>query len=438
MFVWNHFTNDARVMREGLTLSEGGYDVDLIAIDDPKDDKVLKFETINDKFRVHRVRMYPWLLEVYQNNKKAFIISIAGVTTVVSPVLFYKSWVLLSSYFMLLAAAFLGIKNNTLRKNMIKLARSIKMIGKGYVQNADIYHSNDLNTLTQGVICAKLRLKKRKLVYDSHEVQTDRTGYDPRIIKIWEKSLLPFVDITIVENHTRAAKHAELYGDYPVPVHNYSDLYDIKDRKDIDIHGKLGISKDEKILLYQGGIQEGRGLEQLVQMMPKVKAGTLLFIGDGKLKPKLEQMVEEQELQTRVKFLSKVPLAELPSFTKAAYLGFQVLQNTSFNHYSASSNKLFEYIMAHVPVVGCDFPEIKKVIDSESVGLSVDAASTDSIAHAVNTLVEDEEQRDRYSQNCEIAKHKYNWDAEKETFLSVYSKLDNSESKRGVRIGLQG
>lgn len=36
MFVWNHFTNDARVMRECMALSENIYDVDLICIDDPK------------------------------------------------------------------------------------------------------------------------------------------------------------------------------------------------------------------------------------------------------------------------------------------------------------------------------------------------------------------------------------------------------------------
>jgi len=55
MFVWNHFTNDARVNRECTALSEK-YDVNLIAIDDPKDENLKPYERINDRFHVTRVR----------------------------------------------------------------------------------------------------------------------------------------------------------------------------------------------------------------------------------------------------------------------------------------------------------------------------------------------------------------------------------------------
>ncbi|OZT76902.1 glycosyltransferase [Salinicoccus roseus] len=423
MFVWNHFTNDARVMRECMTLSEDGFDINLIAIENRKDPRAVKFEAINERFRVHRVPMYPWLLELYQNNKKEFIISVAGVTTVISPALFYKSWLLMSSYFIILAALYGAVKNNAARRNMIKLVRSAKMITKGYLQNADIYHSNDLNTLTQGVICSKLRLKPRKLVYDSHEVQTDRTGYNPKVIKRWEGALLPFVDETLVENHTRAEKHEELYGYYPHTLYNYSELFDIEERQKHDLHGQLGLPEDEKILLYQGGIQPGRGLELLVEMMPMVKEGTLVFIGDGRQKAELQEMVREMHLEDRVKFVPKVHLSELPGYTRNAYIGFQVLQNVNYNHYSASSNKLFEYIMAHVPVISCDFPEIRNVVEGEQVGLAIDAEHPRNIAEAVNRLVADEDLHDAFRSNCMRAKHKYNWNTEKQKLLDIYNAL---------------
>jgi glycosyltransferase involved in cell wall biosynthesis len=336
--------------------------------------------------------MYPWLLEVYQNNKKEFVISVAGVTTIVAPALFYKSWLLMSAYFLFLGIAYGVVKNSSARRNMIKLVRSMKMIIKGYRQNADIYHSNDLNTLTQGVICSKLRFKPKKLVYDSHEVQTDRTGYNPKIIERWEGALLPFV-------------------------------YDIEDKPKKDLHEALGLPADEKILLYQGGIQPGRGLELLVEMMPMVNEGTLVFLGDGRQKKELEEMVRERGLQERIRFVPKVHLSELPSYTRNAYLGFQVLQNINYNHYSASSNKLFEYIMAHVPVVSCDFPEIRNVVEGEAVGLAIDAARPHNIAEAVNRLVADETLRETFSNNCKTAKYKYNWDIEKEKLLDVYDKL---------------
>ena len=43
-FVWNEFTNDARVLRECTALAESGYDVTLIAIDNPNNDNIKKYE----------------------------------------------------------------------------------------------------------------------------------------------------------------------------------------------------------------------------------------------------------------------------------------------------------------------------------------------------------------------------------------------------------
>ncbi|PMU50232.1 glycosyl transferase, partial [Pseudomonas sp. GP01-A3] len=87
---------------------------------------------------------------------------------------------------------------------------------------------------------------------------------------------------------------------------------------------------------YQGGIQKGRGLEQIVQATPQFKRGIVVFIGDGKIKPNLLKLVDELKLHDRIKFISKVPVDELLNYTRNAYLGFQVLNNINFNHYSAS------------------------------------------------------------------------------------------------------
>src|SRR6478735_9210230 len=59
MFVWNHFTNDARVLRECTALSENGYAVDLICIHDPNNPDLKQYEEVNEHFHVHRVKRYP-------------------------------------------------------------------------------------------------------------------------------------------------------------------------------------------------------------------------------------------------------------------------------------------------------------------------------------------------------------------------------------------
>ncbi|WP_371814500.1 glycosyltransferase [Jeotgalicoccus sp. WY2] len=187
----------------------------------------------------------------------------------------------------------------------------------------------------------------------------------------------------------------------------------------------LNIERSKKILLYQGGVQYGRGLDVLIQVMDYIENGVLVIIGDGKLKEELIEATVRKELEDKVKFLPKVPLDQLPSYTKQAYIGYQVLQNTSYNHYSASSNKLFEYIMAEVPVISCDFPEIKRVVDEENIGITVEADKPESIALATQRLIDNPDLRDELSMNCKSAKYKYNWENEKEELLNIYNGLSN-------------
>jgi glycosyltransferase involved in cell wall biosynthesis len=419
MFVWNHFTNDARVLRECTALSEAGYDVDLICIHDPKDPTLPKFEQRNNRFKIYRLRRYPILLELMQKvyhfslkNKwfGVFFLALWAVLTYTAPIFFIPLTIL--------AVILVKTKVNVI---WVRGSLILRMILKGYRGNYDIYHSNDLNTLPQGYISAKWRLKPKKLIYDSHEVQTSRTGYNSPIHGKLEAFLIKKIDEMIVENNTRAKYNEDLYGFYPHVVHNYPFKQQTSNNEEkVDLHEILDIPKDEKILLYQGGIQTGRGLDKLIKAVPHFKEGTLVLIGEGKIKKELQNMVKEMNLEEKVKFHPKVPVGDLPKYTRNGYLGFQVLNNVCFNHYSASSNKLFEYMMAGVPVVACSFPEIQRVVEGDGTGVSVDSHDPISIADGVNWLLEHQEQYEEMKEKSVKASKKYNWDKEKNIFLNLY------------------
>ncbi|MED3968882.1 glycosyltransferase [Priestia megaterium] len=421
MFVWNHFTNDARVLRECTALSENGYAVDLICIHDPNNPDLKQYEEVNEHFHVHRVKRYPSSLLFM---KKAYRALLKYKVLALIAFLLWLGAAYVAPYVVLpvtiVAALLLKTK---LQVVWVRGSIILRMILKGRKKKYEIYHSNDLNTLPQGFICSKLRFKRKYLVYDSHEVQTSRTGYDSGVYAKMESFFINKIDSMIVENHTRAKYNEDLYGFYPNVVYNYPFRPKKKQQQQVNLHERLGLPENEKILLYQGGIQTGRGLEKLVQAAPLFKEGTLVFIGDGRIKPELERMVAEMKLEDKVKFIPKVPLQDLPKYTKNAYLGFQVLNNVCFNHYSASSNKLFEYIMSDVPVVACDFPEIKKVVEGEHVGLCVDSHDYKEIASAVNQLLQDPVLRTTMSNNCKTAKFKYNWESEQVQFLKVYQAI---------------
>ncbi|MCA1021044.1 glycosyltransferase [Halobacillus litoralis] len=422
MYVWNHFTNDARVLRECTALSDQGYHVDLVCIHDPDEQGLPMYDERNENFRVFRVRRYPLMLEFIQNVCNFLLANkiIGAAALALWLMCFYLSPLIIGSFSLLL----LILLKTKVKVAWVRGSIILRMILKGYNSKYSIYHSNDLNTLPQGYICSKLRFNKRLLIYDSHEVQTSRTGYDSSYHGKLESFLITRIDSMIVENHTRAQYNDDLYGFYPSVVHNYPFQSEKNhNQESMDIYQMLGIPIDEKILLYQGGIQTGRGLDKLIKAAPLFKEGILVFIGDGKIKPELERMVEDMELGAKVKFLPKVPLEELPLYTRNAYLGFQVLNNVCFNHYSASSNKLFEYMMSGVPVVACNFPEIRKVVENENMGICVDSHDHEDIAHAVNLILENEELRNKYSTNAFRASEHYNWEREKNSLLHVYSSL---------------
>lgn len=422
MFVWNHFTNDARVLRECTALSENNYTVDLICIHDPKDKNLPQFEAWNENFHVYRVNRYPYLLVLLQSilhqckMKKwpAIPILLLWITAVYfAPLFTILLTVVLAVLFKFKVTSW-WVKGNIF----------LRMTIRGYFKNYDLYHSNDLNTLPQGYICAKWRIKSKKLIYDSHEVQTSRTGYSSPIYGKMERFFIKRIDAMIAENNTRAQYNEELYGLYPHVVHNYPFKKQPSfNNETVNLHEILGIPKNEKILLYQGGIQTGRGLDKLIKAVPQFNEGILVLIGDGKIKKELQTMVEKMELQDKVKFLPKVPLADLPKYTRNAYLGFQVLNNVCFNHYSASSNKLFEYMMAGVPVVACSFPEIQRVVEGDGTGVTVDSHDPKSIADGVNWLLSHPEQHQQMKANSIVASEKYNWDNEKNIFLNIYDNI---------------
>lgn len=370
MFVWNSFTNDARVLREATALVEFGYEVKVVAIQD-LDCKDLPNKEIMNGFRVIRVKRY--------RGKKLSILNI----------------------FLIM----------------------LQMIKEGLDKKYDVYHSHDLSGLIQGYICS--RLKRSKLIYDSHEVQTARIGTTgKKIFHYLEKYLIKKVDKVIMTTDMRADYVKNLYNiNKPEVVHNYPFYIDINNLQKVDLYKTCNIPLEEPILLYQGGIQKDRGLEQIIEAIPKFKKGIVVFIGAGHLKPKIEQLVKDKKLESRVRFLDKVPVEHLAKYTANAYLGFQVLQNTTFNHYSTISNKLLEYIMCEVPVVASNFPEIKKIIEGGKYGVVIDPHCSQNIATAVNTLLDDVNLVKILKENCKQGKKKYNWSEEKKELYKIYENI---------------
>lgn len=297
-----------------------------------------------------------------------------------------------------------------------------RMVAIGVVSGADVFHSHDLNTLKVGATCKEQT--GARLVYDSHELQTERnrmTAAGKRKAMVEEGRYLSDVDAMIVASPTWVTWNRNLYGTLPDPtvtVLNVPELTEIDPSK--DLRSELGIAQEDRIVLYQGSIQENRGIEPAIEAVVGLNHVTLVVIGYGHHRPVLEAIVEQRKLTDKVKFFGPVPNDELISYSASADIGLANIVNSSVSYNTSLPNKLFEYAMAGIPVVGSDSPEIGRIVQEESIGEVCDAEDPKALAATISTILKDPT---RYQAGLVRAAGRYNWGVEQQHLLDLYESL---------------
>ena len=100
---------------------------------------------------------------------------------------------------------------------------------------------------------------------------------------------------------------------------------------------------------------------------------------------------EEAGVQDRVHVLPARPFSELVQTAAAATVGIVPIRADSLNNYTGDTNKLHEYLMAGLPVVASDIPEVRRVLEQGNprIGETFDPTSPASIAQAVRQVADD-------------------------------------------------
>jgi len=101
----------------------------------------------------------------------------------------------------------------------------------------------------------------------------------------------------------------------------------------------------------------------------------------------------------------------------------QILRNTCLNHYTTESNKLFEYLMAGLPVVVSDFPEMRRIVEEYEVGIVVNPDDLADIAGAVKRLISDRTLYQRLRRNALDSAKTLSWEGQEGRLLELYRGL---------------
>jgi glycosyltransferase involved in cell wall biosynthesis len=175
-------------------------------------------------------------------------------------------------------------------------------------------------------------------------------------------------------------------------------------------------------VIYQGSLNLGRGLEQLIDAFEYIHHLKCVLIGDGDLRDVLQKRVTAKKLETRIFFIHKVPFEQLKAITQKAVLGISIEENLGLNYYYSLPNKLFDYIQAEIPVLVSDFPEMKRIINGFGVGEILISRKPRDLALQIESMMQNN-QRLTWKQNLTSAAKELCWENEEEKLLKVYEKL---------------
>ncbi|MEW6750920.1 MAG: glycosyltransferase family 4 protein [Candidatus Latescibacterota bacterium] len=290
---------------------------------------------------------------------------------------------------------------------------------------ADVYHAHDLDTLWPAVRAA--RACGAPLVYDSHEFWTEQSSLvrRPAVRAFWrllEARLVRHAECTITVSDSIAEALRQRYGMHQVAVVRNLPLYRPPEASN-RIRTELGLAADFPIVLYQGGFLTDNGLAEQVRAAAGFGRSALVLLGDGPCEGDLRRLVRQLDLAERVHFIRRVSFPQLHSYTCSADLGLCLIKGTGQSFRDSLPNKLFEYLMAGLPVLASDFPEMRRILAQTRAGETAAPDDPSAIAERVCDLLGDAQRRGTYRAAALQAARELNWEAEAPRLLQVYAGL---------------
>lgn len=277
----------------------------------------------------------------------------------------------------------------------------------------DILLSNDLDTLPANFLASKVR--GFHLVYDSHELfsEVPELMDRPKTQKVWrslESFLLPRLKYCYTVSSHIKEHYNHLYSSNFKVIRNFP-------RKNTQS------GKKEKFILYQGALNIGRGIEDVIHAMPFISNYKLYIAGSGDIEAELKEIVLRLKLTERVIFLGRLAPEELKQYTLKASLGFSLEKDLGLNYRYAVPNKIFDYIQCEVPILYSPLIEVVELLKPFHVGEVLHSREPQKLASQILGMLHSASY-DEWVSGCQMAKERFNWSSEEEKLKAIFDAIE--------------
>lgn len=287
---------------------------------------------------------------------------------------------------------------------------------------SDIYQIHDPDLLLVGIL---LRFAGRKVIYDVHDdyEQSLRTRFyrenwiNSKIPLIWwffEKYVAKRLSyVFVADSHLKSkfsfTQHVT-FGNFPML--DFIEYQEPVDHKPFRI-------------IYVGGVTRVRGIGILVEAFQHISKDLDIIVdivGPCNDQQLLEMLIND----SRFILHGKKDWRELHTFYKNANLGVALYQPLPvFDYYPGENSvKIIEYMAAGIPVLASNFKGLRKFIDGQAIGVTVDPTDPKEVAKVIIELASDFVRVSEYGKKGRMLfETDYNWDIKEKHLKSVYESL---------------
>lgn len=292
----------------------------------------------------------------------------------------------------------------------------------------DVVHANDGNTLAPAIVLRAVC--GSRIVYDSHElwlhrnVRPDR-WIAPLVEAATERLGVRLADAVITVSPSIAGWLQCHYGlaEPPYLVRNIPVWSgQIPDPLQGRLRALTGLTPQDRVISYCGGITSGRGLEETVDALVLLPADVhLVMLGFGSSPYLLELRARADRLGVgdRVHVAGPVPGPEVPIALADAELAIVYVRPIVLSYRYSLPNKLFESIHAGLPIIAADLPDCAALVREHGVGEVFTAGTPTELAAAIGRTLAHPEQ---YRAAARRLAPQLDWRAEARRLVEAHSR----------------
>jgi len=307
-------------------------------------------------------------------------------------------------------------------KNWIILFKSIRI-------NAMLYQFHDPDLILIGLI---LKLIGKKVVYDVLEnvcldILSKEWIFPPirkvisLIVKFTEWFSLHFFDAIIAAGKDiQFQSHFRKFHNKIILIRNYPTIT----ISAIEIFPK---PKDKIRFIYAGGITSGRAIMEIIKAYKSIEYSNseLILLGNFYSNDFKNKILNSINNFINIKYIPPVSYREMFDLLKKCHAGlicFEPLPN-NISALSGRNNKIYEYMMAGLAIIGSNFESWNNFILGNNIGITVDPNNVSEISRAMNFLIENPERMLSMEKNAKKLSNKYSWESESHKLINLYKEL---------------